>query len=97
MTEQEMDELTRGLKTKSDKIRLLADKGVARADIARYLHIRYQHVRNVLIAPRAKNIANALASPNVAKDPPLSIEQAKRGLARQFGVSVDAIEITIRG
>jgi hypothetical protein len=28
---------------------------------------------------------------------PLTIEQAKRGLAATFGVSVDAIEITIRG
>jgi hypothetical protein len=31
------------------------------------------------------------------KGGPLTIEQAKRGLAATFGVSVDAIEITIRG
>lgn len=34
--------------TKSDKIRALAAQGMARADIARELGIRYQHVRNVL-------------------------------------------------
>lgn len=34
--------------TTSDKIRALAARGVARADIAKMLSIRYQHVRNVL-------------------------------------------------
>ena len=33
----------------------------------------------------------------VAVDAPLTIAEAKRGLARSFGVSEDAIEITIRG
>jgi len=37
--------------------------------------------------------AQPVSSPKV----PLTIEQAKRGLAATFGVSVDAIEITIRG
>lgn len=34
--------------TVADKIRALAGAGVARADIARFLGKRYQHVRNVL-------------------------------------------------
>jgi hypothetical protein len=34
--------------TVADKIRALASAGVARADIARFLGKRYQHVRNVL-------------------------------------------------
>jgi hypothetical protein len=34
--------------TKAAKIRALARAGFARADIARFLGIRYQHVRNVL-------------------------------------------------
>jgi hypothetical protein len=34
--------------TVSDKIRALAAAGVARADVARFLGKRYQHVRNVL-------------------------------------------------
>lgn len=43
------DSLTQGLRTKSDKIRALARAGVATADIARHLGIRYQHARNVLM------------------------------------------------
>jgi hypothetical protein len=35
------------------KVRFLDEKGVARADIARQLGIRYQRVRNVLV-PKAK-------------------------------------------
>jgi hypothetical protein len=96
MTEDEMNALTSGLSTKSSKIRALADKGVSRADIARYLQVRYQHVRNVLIAPRPK--AELATTPPAPGDcDALTIEQAKRGLALQFGVPVDAIEITIRG
>ena len=46
------DDLTQGLLTKSDKIRALARDGVPTADIARYLGIRYQHARNVLMAAK---------------------------------------------
>jgi hypothetical protein len=46
----DFDSITKGLRTKSDKIRALAREGVATADIARYLNIRYQHARNVLVA-----------------------------------------------
>ena len=42
------EEITRGLPTKSEKIRVLGRKGVPTADIARFLGIRYQHARNVL-------------------------------------------------
>lgn len=42
------EEITRGLPTKSEKIRTLGRKGVPTADIARFLGIRYQHARNVL-------------------------------------------------
>ena len=41
--------LTQGLTTKSEKIRTLGRKGVPTADIARFLEIRYQHARNVLV------------------------------------------------
>lgn len=44
-----MERLSAGLPTKSAKIRKLAAAGYARADIARFLDIRYQHVRNVLL------------------------------------------------
>lgn len=46
----DFDEVTKGLRTKSDKIRALAREGAATADIARYLGIRYQHARNVLVS-----------------------------------------------
>ncbi len=51
---QRMNELTADDRTKSDKIRRLAAAGYARADIARYLGIRYQFVYNVLTAPQPK-------------------------------------------
>jgi hypothetical protein len=43
-------EIVHGLRTKSEKIRALADAGYERAEIAKYLGIIYQHVRNVLAA-----------------------------------------------
>jgi bifunctional DNA-binding transcriptional regulator/antitoxin component of YhaV-PrlF toxin-antitoxin module len=45
-----MSNVVAGLKTKSAKIRALAKAGYARAEIARFLGIRYQHVRNVVLA-----------------------------------------------
>ena len=49
-----MGALTEGLPTESAKIRALDAAGVARADIARFLDIRYQHVRYVLLNPPKK-------------------------------------------
>ncbi len=43
-----IDDLVTGLHTKAAKIRALDQAGYVRADIARYLGIRYQHVYNVL-------------------------------------------------
>jgi bifunctional DNA-binding transcriptional regulator/antitoxin component of YhaV-PrlF toxin-antitoxin module len=45
----DFDLLTQGFTSKSDKIRALARHGALTADIARYLDIRYQHARNVLV------------------------------------------------
>lgn len=39
------------LKTTSEKIRYLDAKGTSRAEIAKQLGVRYQHVRNVLLKP----------------------------------------------
>jgi bifunctional DNA-binding transcriptional regulator/antitoxin component of YhaV-PrlF toxin-antitoxin module len=47
-----MKEIATKYTTVSDKIRALDDAGFERADIARFLGKRYQHVRNVLIAAR---------------------------------------------
>lgn len=42
-------QIVKGLTTKSDKIRALDRAGFTRTDIAQFLGIRYQHVRNVLV------------------------------------------------
>lgn len=52
------DSVTAGLTTKSDKIRALARSGAATKDIARYLDIRYQHARNVLVQSGLHRVAN---------------------------------------
>jgi AbrB family looped-hinge helix DNA binding protein len=56
------------LPTKSAKIRALAARGVSRADIARALGIRYQHVRNVLEREAAREALGGMAEP---PQPPL--------------------------
>lgn len=48
-TRPAMGEVVHGLTTKSAKIRALDDAGYARTEIAKYLGIRYQHVRGVLV------------------------------------------------
>ena len=47
-----MHEVVAGHSTKADKIRALDGEGYSRVDIAKYLEIRYQHVRNVLVGPK---------------------------------------------
>lgn len=61
-----MAEVAEGLPTKAAKIRALDAAGYKRADIARFLGIRYQHVRNVLIrgAPQNERPAVHAASGN---------------------------------
>lgn len=49
MNEQRPEEITKGLKSTSDKIRALARAGYDRSQIKDVLGIRYQHVRNVLL------------------------------------------------
>ncbi len=44
-----MDDVVAGLATKADKIRALDRAGYSRSQIAAFLNIRYQHVRNVLV------------------------------------------------
>ena len=47
--QREMQRATAGLPTKSAKIRKLGSLGYSRQQIADFLGIRYQHVRNVLV------------------------------------------------
>jgi hypothetical protein len=53
----------RKINTTAAKIRVLAAKGQSRADIARALGIRYQHVRNVLVRDEAKAKAAESSDP----------------------------------
>lgn len=45
-----MSAIVEGLDTTADKIRALLREGYLRADIARFLDVRYQHVRGVAVA-----------------------------------------------
>jgi AbrB family looped-hinge helix DNA binding protein len=54
MTRGDPDRAVRELPTLAAKIRALAARGHSRADIARALGIRYQHVRNVLMRDEEK-------------------------------------------
>lgn len=56
--------------TVSDKIRRLNDAGIERAEIARLLGKRYQHVRNVLEADRLKRPSRKEAMPSEAQPLP---------------------------
>lgn len=47
--QQPPTQVVAGLTTKSDKIRALYREGYSRSEIRRFLGIRYQHVRNVLV------------------------------------------------
>jgi hypothetical protein len=58
-SEQAASILVKDLTTKSAKIRRLAEAGYARADIARFLGIRYQHVRKVLIDGKGETVNKA--------------------------------------
>ena len=66
-------EIIHGLNTTSDKIRALANAGYDRADIARYLGIRYQHVRNVLVG---SGITGGLRREAEAEREPVEVESA---------------------
>jgi hypothetical protein len=48
MDDEKMAVLTEEFPVKADKMRVLAKAGVSRSDIARFLGVRYQQVRNTL-------------------------------------------------
>ena len=61
-----MEEVTEGLSTKAEKIRALFRAGYSRSEIAGFLEIRYQHVRNVLV--RRGFMETQLSRPMPAED-----------------------------
>lgn len=56
---EHMQSVTKDLPTKSAKIRALSASGYKRQEIADFLGIRYQHVRNVLLQPMAQRMGSA--------------------------------------
>lgn len=86
LDEARMKELTKGLATKSDKIRALSESGYSRGDIAKFLGIRYQHVRNVLVQSARK------AAPGLAETgaPIAGSATAPEGIRNRVSLKVDA-------
>lgn len=74
---REMSEVARGLPTKSEKIRRLGAAGFTRQQIADFLGIRYQHVRNVLIDAERKKHPVA-ASPATSEGSTPGMEEQGR-------------------
>lgn len=80
----------RGLNTTAAKIRALAAQGRSRADIARALNIRYQHVRNVLIRDEAKARA---VKPSEPATIPGKISVAADGSAVVPAAAINALSL----
>jgi antitoxin component of MazEF toxin-antitoxin module len=82
--QRRMDEVTAGVgDNKSEKMRRLAAAGYSRGDIARYLGVRYQFVRNVLVAAEqaaeaAENAQSVGAEGNLSETPPSTSDTAAR-------------------
>ncbi|HEY6578501.1 MAG TPA: hypothetical protein VIY09_04205 [Rhizomicrobium sp.] len=87
----DMQALTTGLKTKSDKIRHLGRAGYTRQQIADFLHIRYQHVRNVLVDEERRNgsVVSEGTAPVRPEGPAVPIKSA-RSPSRACRVDVGA-------
>ncbi len=70
----DMSAVAHGLPTKAAKIRALDAAGYARADIARFLEIRYQHVRNVLLRGTPKTAQGAAAAVGARSDDRIEVK-----------------------
>jgi hypothetical protein len=62
-----------GAKSKSQIIRYLADLGYERAAIAKFLGVKYQHVRNVLTAPQKRKIKAEQEAAKLSKQHPSTL------------------------
>jgi hypothetical protein len=93
----EMERLATGLTTKSEKIRTLGKAGYPRQQIADFLSIRYQHVRNVLVdaertggSVRARQVkpASRVAAATQQSESALTV---RIGAGGQFALSEEAL------
>lgn len=103
-----MGEVAHDAPTKSAAIRALWRAGFERADIARYLEIRYQHVRNVI--ERAKSTESDVASGLREKKQTEFVAQTKADriraldaqgmsradIARELGISYQHVYNTLK-
>jgi len=76
-----MSELTEGLSSKSEKMRVLSKAGYSRGDIARYLGTSYQFVRNVLLREeeRTRQTQAPLLSPDAPSGASVSDRKVRLG------------------
>lgn len=80
----QMEKISKPFATKADKIRALSRQGYTRAEIARHLGIRYQHVRNVLIRSADKSNPRAMGADSSAK------AATPAGIRNRIRLKVDA-------
>jgi hypothetical protein len=67
------EEITAGLQITADKIRALAHAGYDRTEISKFLSIRYQHVRNVMLR---SGLAGGLRREIEAEREPVEVDAA---------------------
>ncbi len=103
-----MDEVAKDAPTKSAAIRALWRAGLERADIARYLGIRYQHVRNVIVQAESAGDggANALREGGQAEflqqtkaDRIRALDaqgMSRADIARELGISYQHVYNTLK-
>jgi len=72
-----------GAKTKSQIIRYLDSLGHSRASIARFLGVKYQHVRNVLTQPQKRLIKAQQEAARLAKQHPSTLTERQKILLGQ--------------
>ena len=84
----EMKRVVDGLTSISARIRALDAAGYARADIARYLGKKYQHVRNVLLQGPPKS--EAAAARSTAPQEPGNVEPQTLHVARNGRLVIPA-------
>ena len=89
--------LTRGLRTKADRIRALSDAGFDRSRIANALGLSYQHVYNVLSAAVRRTGRAADASPAPASVGPVvySAGSAVRGARDEGAFGPDPVRSVV--
>lgn len=63
-----MTHLTADVESKSEKMRVLSRAGYSRSEIAKFLDVRYQFVRNVLVREEARNAGPPARHQPAARD-----------------------------